>query len=77
VISKLITSLVLALTTILLTVIGVLVGTVFLYAGWNWGLVPAVGAHTVTLPVAFWLSLCFAMIGSLLKGGSASMKKND
>ena len=45
-----------------------LIGTLFLYAGWNWGVVPAVpSTHTVDLAQAFWLSLGLSSIGSRFK----------
>ena len=56
-----------------------LIGTLFLYAGWNWGLVPALQLHTldggpeglclheIGLGTAFWLSMCLSTIGGFFK----------
>lgn len=45
-----------------------LIGTLFLYAGWNWGLVPATGfLKEVSLGTAFWLSMCLSTIGGFFK----------
>ena len=53
---------------LVLTVVTALIGTLFLYAGWNWGVVPAIGGtHEVSLPGAFWLSLGLSAIGGMFK----------
>jgi hypothetical protein len=53
---------------LLLTVLTALLGTLFLYAGWNWGVVPAIsGTREVGLLGAFWLSLGLSAIGSVFK----------
>lgn len=46
-----------------------LIGTLFLYAGWNWGLVPATQGlvKEVGLGTAFWLSMCLSTIGGFFK----------
>lgn len=62
----------LALLTMLLAIVAALISTFFLYAGWNWGFVPAVGVRTIDIAQAFWLSLGLSVIGSLLKGTSVS-----
>ncbi len=57
-----------AIAGLILIAIFALIGTLFLYAGWNWGVVPAVPAtHTVDLAQAFWLSLGLSSIGSRFK----------
>jgi len=52
---------------IVMTLLTALVGTVFFYMGWNWGVVPAFGLHEIGLATAFWLSLCLATIGGFFK----------
>lgn len=52
--------------------VSTLIGTLFLYAGWNWGLVPALegskmALREVGLGTAFWLSLCLSTIGGFFK----------
>ncbi len=59
---------VLLILGLLMTVVTALISTLFLYVGWNWGLVPAVEfAKPVTLVGAFWLSMCIATVGGMLK----------
>lgn len=50
-----------------------LVGSVFVYIGWNWGLVPALDPHLkkITLLNSLWLSVLFA----ILRGGTTSKCK--
>lgn len=58
----------LVLLSMVLAVVTALVATVFFYAGWNWGVVPAVGfAKEVSLAQAFWLSLCVSAVGGAFK----------
>ena len=53
---------------LVLIAIVALIGTLFLYAGWNWGVVPALPVtHPVDLVQAFWLSLGLSSIGSRFK----------
>ena len=53
---------------LVLTVVTALLGTLFLYAGWNWGVVPAIsGTKEVGLAGAFWLCLGLSSIGSMFK----------
>jgi hypothetical protein len=52
--------------------IATLIGTVFLYMGWNWGLVPALEGSALHLreigfATAFWLSMCLSTIGGFFK----------
>lgn len=52
----------------MILVSALIVGTLFLYAGWNWGLVPALegskmALREVGLDTAFWLALCLSTIG--------------
>lgn len=50
------------------TLLSAVIGMLFFYAGWNWGLVPALGfAHSIDLPQAFWLSLCLSSIGTMFR----------
>ena len=54
-----------------------LIGTLFLYAGWNWGLVPALeGSHMqlreIGLSTTFWLSMCLSTIGGFFKTSVSS-----
>jgi hypothetical protein len=71
---KLIMLVVLGLGLILLTA---LLGTLFFYTGWNWGVVPAVSfAKEVSLAGAFWLSLCISAIGSMFKS-SLTINKDE
>ncbi len=59
---------VLLILGLLMTVVTALISTLFFYAGWNWGLVPAVAfAKPIGLATAFWLSLCLASVGGMLK----------
>lgn len=49
-----------------------LIGTLFLYAGWNWGLVPALAdskmqLREIGLGTTFWLSMCLSTIGGFFK----------
>ncbi len=44
-----------------------LVGTLFFYAGWNWGIVPAFNLHEIGLSTAFWLSICLSTVGGMFK----------
>jgi len=38
--------------------------TAFIFAGWNWGVVPSVtGAKSVGIFTAFWLSVFFSVVG--------------
>lgn len=52
--------------------VATLIGTVFLYMGWNWGLVPALDKSAMQLReidfgTTFWLSLCLSTVGSFFK----------
>lgn len=49
-----------------------IIGTLFLYMGWNWGLVPALEGsalrlHEIGFINAFWLSMCLSTIGGFFK----------
>lgn len=60
-------------------IITTLIGTVFLYMGWNWGLVPALEGtkmqlHEVGFGTTFWLSMCLSTIGGFFKS-SVSTKE--
>ncbi len=59
---------------LILIAIIALIGTVFVYVGWNWGLAFALPtlAHSVTWVQAFWLSLCLSTIGSRFKSDASS-----
>lgn len=48
---------------------GAVISALFLYAGWNWGVVPAVPAiaKAIDFGQAFWLSIAFWTIGSAFK----------
>ena len=63
-----------------LIIIGLLalIGTLFVYAGWNWGIVPAVPtiAHAVGLAQAFWLSLGLTVIGSRFKADKLTLERD-
>lgn len=55
-----------------------LIGTLFLYVGWNWGLVAALEGsvfrlHEIGFINAFWLSMCLAVVGGFFKP-SVTMK---
>lgn len=57
-----------------------LISTLFLYAGWNWGLVPAMegskmALREVDLGTAFWLALCLSTIGGFFKA-TVTTKEN-
>lgn len=64
--SKLLTVIVGGVVSLIIIGIVAFIGTLFIYAGWNWGIVPAIPslAHVVELGTAFWLSLGLASIGS-------------
>lgn len=60
--------LVLIVLGMLFAVVTALIGTLFFYAGWNWGVVPATSfAKDVTVGQAFWLSLCVSAMGGMFK----------
>ena len=62
---------------LILIAIVALIGTLFLYAGWNWGVVPALptSTHTVDLLQAFWLSLGLSSIGSRFKSDKLTLER--
>lgn len=62
---------------VLMIVVTTLIGTLFLYAGWNWGLVPALEGSAmhlreIGLGTTFWLSMCLATIGGFFKTSVSS-----
>jgi len=64
------------LGTLLFSFGAIFVATLFVWMGWNWGLVPVLApglVKTVTLEGAFFLSMCFAALGSSF-GASSSTK---
>lgn len=67
--SKIMKFIAVLILTVILTIASALIGCFFLYAGWNWGLVPAVHdqVRSIDLGTAFWLSLCLATIGGFFK----------
>lgn len=52
-----------------LWVAGAFFSALFMYAGWNWGLVEAIGpaVHDIKLDTAFWLCLLIRVIGGAFK----------
>jgi hypothetical protein len=65
----------LVLVTLLLCALMALISSVFLYAGWNWDLVPVTGLHPLTdVFRAFWLAFGLTVLGSLVKGASAKVE---
>jgi hypothetical protein len=68
--------LLIVLLGLVLLVVTALLGTVFFYAGWNWGVVPAFNLHGISLFTAFWLSLGISSVGGMLKG-NASVASRD
>jgi len=70
---KIIGALAASIVGLIIIAIFALIGTLFLYAGWNWGVVPAVpSTHAVDLAQAFWLSLGLSSIGSRFKSDIAA-----
>lgn len=66
-----------AILLIGMILVSTLIGTLFLYAGWNWGLVPALEGsamrlHEVGLATTFWLSMCLSTIGGFFKTSVSS-----
>jgi len=59
---------------LVLTFVTALFATLFFYAGWNWGVVPAFGLKEIGLGTAFWLSLAISSIGGTFK---SSLTVND
>jgi hypothetical protein len=56
-----------------------LIGTTFMYVGWNWGLVPTLldtkmALHEIDFFTAFWLSMFFSTIGGFFKTSVTSNK---
>ena len=52
--------------------VATLIGTLFLYMGWNWGLVDALSGtkmavHEIGFGTAFWLSMCLSTSGGFCK----------
>lgn len=48
----------------------------FLYMGWNWGIVPAFSfVKPLSLSQVFWLDFGLVMLGNALKGTSVSLKE--
>ncbi len=48
----------------------------FLYMGWNWGIVPAFSfVKPLSLSQVFWLNFGIVMLGNALKGTSVTMKE--
>lgn len=72
-IMKIVLLIVLALALILVTA---LLSTLFLYAGWNWGLVPATGLPAISLTTTFWLSLLFSTVAGCFRS-SLSVNSKD
>ncbi len=75
---KIIGAIVAGLIGLVLIAIVALIGTLFLYAGWNWGVVPAMPnlAHSVDLAQAFWLSLGLSSIGSRFKSDKLKIDRD-
>jgi len=49
--------------------------TIFTYAGWNWGVVPAIsGARPIGITTAFWLSLAVSTVSGMTR---SSVKTKD
>lgn len=67
--AKIIGAIIAGLTGLVIIAILALIGTVFLYMGWNWGIVHAVPAlaHPIDLAQTFWLSLGLSSIGARFK----------
>lgn len=64
------------LGSLILCFVLTLISFLFLYMGWNWGVVPAVAvAKPLTLSQVFWFNFGLAMLGNTLKGTSISMKE--
>jgi hypothetical protein len=59
---------------LMLVGLGAAISAPFMYAGWNWGLVPALGVHEIGFLQAFWLSLGFGVIGSKFHGTNAKVE---
>jgi hypothetical protein len=72
---KVIALLLLGMLIVLLTA---LLGTLFFYCGWNWGIVPAInGTNPVGIVGAFWTSLGISAIGSMFKSSMTVNSKDD
>lgn len=52
-----------------LSLIASLVGSIFMYMSWNWGMAAALPnlCHSISWSQAFWLSMCLSSIGNLFK----------
>lgn len=66
-----------AILLIGMILVSTLIGTLFLYAGWNWGLVPALEGSAlhlreIGLATTFWLSMCLSTIGGFFKTSVSS-----
>ena len=74
---KIITAILAGLVGLVIIAILALIGTLFIYAGWNWGIVPAMPtvAHAVDLGTAFWLSLGLSSIGSRFKADKLTLER--
>src|SRR5271166_1000358 len=63
---------------LILVIVTALLGMFFFYAGWNWGVVPAIaGTSPVTIFGAFWLSLGISSIGGMFKSSLTVNSKDD
>lgn len=52
-----------------LVIITALFGTLFIYAGWNWGLTPALSGQVkeIDFGTAFWLGIFISTIAGMFK----------
>lgn len=63
------------LTVLVLVVIGCLINSLFLYVGWNFGVVPAIsGTKEITLVQAFFLGLAAR---GIIDGTKATVSNKD
>ncbi len=61
---------------LILGFVATLITFLFLYMGWNWGVVPAFAfAKPLSLSQVFWLDFGLVMLGNALKGTSVTMKE--
>ena len=69
------------LSTMAVIIIYSLIGASFLYWGWNWGLIPALGSSSglseINFKTAFWLAILFSTMGGFFKSTSTSSTSND
>jgi uncharacterized membrane protein len=63
----------LLVVSFILILITAVLGTLFLYAGWNWGVVPTLDlSHQIGFMQAFWLSLFVSTVGGAFKSSVTS-----